>query len=158
MRRDALQQCLHWPLTAVALALSALATTPVAANPPPSASSAVYAENRYQPQQLKIRPHGYYRHVSIHNLQWSNWGQPTATAHGTFTFQFCVHESCSVSPFYDEPVAASLTQIKQCRGRLSYTVLAFDVEGPVPDPSFKSYRTSLGACRTRSSGGHRKHG
>jgi len=123
-----------------------------------SAAAAVYAENRYQPQQLSVKSHGYYSHVSVHNLRWSTWGQATTTSQGTFTFQFCVHESCSVSPFYDEPVVVSLTRIKRCGTRLSYTVLTFNVEGPLPDQTFKTYRRSLGACRPQSSGGRRKHG
>ncbi len=150
MRKDAL-------LRGLLLALAAALAAPMLAAAASSAASAVYAENRSQPQRLTIKPHGYYSSVSIHNLRWTNWGQPTASAQGTFTFQFCVHESCSVSPFYDEPVAVSLTQIKRCRARLSYTVLTFNVQGALPDPSFKTYRTSLGACRPQSSGAHRKH-
>jgi|GEM_PF-4059153 len=121
-------------------------------------SGVVRAENGSQPQRLTVRSHGYYRTVSVHNLQWAGWGQATAVAHGTFTFQFCVHESCSVSPFYDEPAAIFLTQVKRCGGRPFYTVLKFNVEGPLPDQTFKTYRTSLGACRPQSSGGRRKHG
>jgi hypothetical protein len=143
---------------ALAVITPLAATSPSSSfSPPSTASSAVFAENRSQPQKLTVKAHGYYRSVSLHNLQWANWGQPTATARGTFTFQFCVHESCSVSPFYDEPVSLMLTQIKSCRARLSYTVLTFNVEGPLPDQSFKSYRTSLGVCRPPSSGGHRRH-
>jgi hypothetical protein len=132
------------PIAAAPVVVAAAAASSASS---PSASSAVYAESRYQPRKLTIKPYDYYRHVSVHNLQWTNWGQATALAHGTFTFQFCLHESCSVSPFYDEPVAVSLTQIKGCRARLSYTVLTLNVEGPLPDPRFKTYRTSLGACR-----------
>jgi hypothetical protein len=143
-------------LTAVAIPVVALAAPSPA--PSPSASSAVYAENRYQPARLTIKPHGYYSHVSVHNLNWTNWGQPSTSARGTFTFQFCVQESCTVSPFYDEPVVVSLSQIKRCRARLSYTVLSLAVEGPLPDASFKTYRTSLASCRPRSSGGRRTHG
>jgi hypothetical protein len=162
MRKDALlrRPFLALPLAVAVLAVPAFPVVVATASPPspsPPASSAVYAENRYQPPTLTVKPHGYYNHVSIHNLTWTDWGQATASAHGTFTFQFCVHESCSVSPFYDEPVAVSLTHIERCRARLSYTVLTFNVEGPLPDPSFKTYRMSLGACQQRSSGGRSAH-
>lgn len=163
MRKDALPRR---PLLMLALAATlvlALAATLVLAAGSASASyaslasSAVYAENRSQPRALDIKSHGFYDNVSVHSLQWTNWGQPTASARGIFTFQFCVHESCSVSPFYDEPVSVSLSQIKPCRARLSYTVLRLNVEGPLPDQSFKAYQTSLAACRPQSSAGRRKH-
>jgi hypothetical protein len=120
----------------------------------PAPPSAVYANNQYEPSVLAIKPHGHYSHISVHNLVWADWGQPTATAHGILTFQFCVHESCSVSPFYDEPTAVSLGAIKRCRARFSYTTLALDVEGPLPDPNFKAYRTVVGVCSKRRSRGH----
>jgi len=109
-------------------------------------ASSVYISGRYRPGRLPIRPHGYYHHLSVHNLAWSSWGGPTAVAKGTFTFQFCIHENCAVSPYYDEPVTVTVGTIKRCRGRQSYTTLALDVEGPTPDSSFMGYRTSVG-CR-----------
>lgn len=130
------------------------ATTAVAEAAPGSSSpaqvaGAVTVEGRVQPSKLAIRRHGYYHNVSAHNLVWSNWGQAQATAQGTFTFQFCVDESCSVSPFYDEPVVVALSGIGRCHGRLSYTTLALDVEASMPDSSFERYRTTVGACRRR---------
>jgi hypothetical protein len=146
-------------LAATAATVSAVAVPAVDASLPASGSSAAPASsatylNQHQPTRLTIKPHSYYSHVFVHNLIWSGWGQPTTTARGTFTFQFCVRESCSISPFYDEPVAASLSDIKRCRKQLSYTKLTLKVEGPLPDPSFKTYRTSVGACQPRRSGGH----
>jgi hypothetical protein len=119
--------------------------------------SAVYAENQIQPARLPIKPHGYYSHTSLHNLTWTNWGQPTATARGTFTFQFCVEESCSVSPFYDEPALVTLSAIQQCRARLSYTTLSLEVQATLPDSSFTGYRTSVSACAKPRPRAHRKH-
>lgn len=150
MRKEALLRGL---LLALLVAATAAVGAKAASPRPPSAASAVYAEDHYQPRTLAIKPHGYYSHVSVHNLLWVNWGQARTAARGTFTFQFCVQESCSVSPFYDEPVVVSLTAIKRCRGRLSYTELSLQVEGQLPDSSFRTYRTSLGVCRQRSSGG-----
>jgi hypothetical protein len=114
----------------------------------------VYVENQIQPGRLAIKPHGYYSHISVHNLTWSGWGQPQAVAKGTFTFQFCVQESCAVSPFYDEPVTVTLSGLKRCRARLSYTTLALSIEGPLPDSSFKTYRTSVASCRPSRRGAH----
>jgi hypothetical protein len=158
MRKDALPKGLFLALLPmVVVPVVAAAAPSPSPSLSPSASTAVYVENRYQPSALAIKPHGYYSHVSIHNLKWTNWGQATTSAQGTFTFQFCVHESCSVSPFYAEPVVVSLTGIARCRARLFYTVLTFNVEGALPDPSFKTYRRSLGACPRRSSGGRSGH-
>lgn len=154
MSKDAFPRA---PRLVLALSLSLAAILVVAVVVAAVASGAVYAENRSQPRALQIKAHGFYDTVSVHGLQWTNWGQPTASAHGIFTFQFCVHESCSVSPFYDEPVTVSLSQIKRCRARRSYTVLRLNVEGPLPDQSFKAYQTSLGACRPQSSGARRRH-
>ncbi|MFI5008836.1 MAG: hypothetical protein ACHQDY_01015 [Solirubrobacterales bacterium] len=151
MRKDAL-------LIGVLLVLLAPAMTPLAtagASSAPAAASAVYLES--QPTRLQIKPHSYYRHVSVHNLAWTNWGAPTATAQGTFTFQFCVEESCSVSPFYDEFAAVTLTAIKRCGTHPSYTILQLEVSGTLPDTSFRSYQTSL-ACPTRRVVRRRKHG
>jgi hypothetical protein len=156
MRKDA-------PLVGLLVALSALAFTPLStagAVSTPIAASAVYLET--QPTALAVKPHSYYSHVSVHNLTWSNWGAPTATAQGTFTFQFCVEESCTVSPFYDESAAVTLTAVKPCGTHPSYTALGLEVSGTLPDTSFKSYRTSL-ACPTqraarRRGGRRRKHG
>jgi hypothetical protein len=117
----------------------------------------VYVDNQYQPTRLSIKPHGYYSATSVHNLLWTDWGQATTTARGVFTFQFCVEESCSVSPFYDEPVVVSLSGIARCRTRLIYTTLALSVEATLPDNSFKGYRTSVGACATPHPGAHRRH-
>jgi hypothetical protein len=145
------------------LLVGALMLTPaLAANAgaaAPAASSAVYIENRYEPTQLAIKPHGYYSHTVLEHLTWANWGQPTATASGSFVFQFCVEESCSVSPFYSEPVAVTLTGIQHCQARMAYTVLAFNVEAELPDTSFKSYRTNVAACVSKHSRAHahRKH-
>jgi hypothetical protein len=131
--------------------------TAIASSPASERTSTVYADAAGQPQRLTIKPHGYYSHVSLHNLQWSNWGQPSTSATGTFTFQFCVKESCSVSPFYDQPAAVTLSQIKPCRGRALYSLLTLSIAGPMPDTSFKMYQTSLGSCRPQRSGAHRKH-
>jgi hypothetical protein len=150
MRKDAL-------LIGALLALLAPAAPPLAAEgaSSPAASSAVYTET--QPVRLTIKPRSYYSHVSVHNLAWTNWGATTATAQGTFTFQFCVEESCSVSPFYDESAAVTLTAIKRCGTHPSYTILQLEVSGTLPDTSFRSYRTSL-ACPTRRVVRRRKHG
>ncbi len=155
MRKDA-------QLIAVLLVLAA-AVGPIAtagASSTPTAGSAVFLES--QPAVLAIKPHSYYSHLSVHNLTWSNWGAPTATAQGTFTFQFCVEESCTVSPFYDESAAVTLTAVKPCGTHPSYTALGLEVSGTLPDTSFKSYQTSL-ACPTRRAATrrvarHRKHG
>ncbi len=157
MRKDALPIGV---LPALALALPLLwpAATPLVAagaSPSPAASSAVYTET--QPVRLAIKPHSYYSHVSVHNLAWTDWGAPTAMAQGTFTFQFCVEESCSVSPFYDESTAVTLTAIGRCGTHPSYTILQLEVSGTLPDTSFRSYRTSL-ACPTRRAVRRRKHG
>jgi hypothetical protein len=117
-------------------------------------STVYYAGTQYQPREVAIKPHGYYHNVSVHGLQWTNWGAPQATAQGTFTFQFCVKESCSVSPFYDEPVVVGLSGIERCRGRSSYTVLALTINGAMPDESFKGFRTSVGACPRHRASGH----
>jgi hypothetical protein len=158
MRKDALQ-------IGVLLAVLVSIATPLSAaraSSSPTAASAVYLES--QPAVLTIKPHSYYSHLSVHNLTWSNWGAPTATAQGTFTFQFCVEESCTVSPFYDESAAVTLTTVKPCGTHPSYTALQLEVSGTLPDSSFKSYRTSL-ACPTRHTATrravrrrHRKHG
>lgn len=142
MRKDAL------PIGALLLVLLALiAPLPAAgASSALTAASAVYLES--QPAVLAIKPHSYYSHLSVHNLTWANWGAPIATAQGTFTFQFCVEESCTVSPYYDESAAVTLTAIKNCGTHPSYTALQLEVSGTLPDSSFKSYRTSL-ACPTR---------
>ncbi len=158
MRKDAL-------LTGVLLALLlpiagslAEAEGAQSASSSPSASSAVYVESQQQPTRLTIKPHSYYSHVSAHNLVWTNWGQATTTAQGTFTFQFCVEESCSVSPFYDDPVVVTLGAVKRCGPRLSYTALQLEVSGAtLPDTSFKKYQTNLG-CPKRPADGRRKHG
>jgi hypothetical protein len=125
-----------------------------------TAASAVFLED--QPAVLAIKPHSYYSHLSVHNLTWSNWGAPTASAQGTFTFQFCVEESCSVSPFYDESAALTLTAIERCGTRSAYTALQLEVSGTLPDSSFKSYRTTLGCPAPRVLRRHavrrRKHG
>jgi hypothetical protein len=120
-----------------------------------SAAAAVEAEGRAEPTRLAIKRHGYYHNVSVHNLQWSDWGQASTTARGTFTFQFCVEESCSVSPLYDEPVVVTLSGLKSCGGHLSYATLTLDIEAEMPDSSFRHYRTSLGlgSCRARGSRG-----
>jgi hypothetical protein len=145
------------PALSPAFVLSAVPAS-IAAAPTPTAAPAVYVENQAQPTRLPIKPHGYYSNTSIHNLSWSNWGQATATARGTFTFQFCVEESCSVSPFYDEPVLVTLSNIQRCRSRLSYTTLALDVQATLPDSSFKGYRTSVAACAKSRSHARPKHG
>jgi hypothetical protein len=140
---------------------SSLATVPppsLAVASSPAASSTVYVENQDQPTRLPIKPHGYYASTSVHNLVWSDWGQATTTARGTFTFQFCVEESCSVSPFYDEPVSVSLSGIQRCRSQLIYTTLALDVEATLPDSSFKGYRTSVGVCAKSRPAAHPRHG
>ncbi len=118
------------------------------------ASAVYYAGTRYQPRRFAIKPHGYYHNVSVHGLRWTGWGASQATADGTFTYQFCVDESCSVAPFFDEPVVVTLSQIKRCRnGRSSYTTLALTIDGSMPDESFKGFQTSVAACpRRRSSG------
>jgi hypothetical protein len=116
-------------------------------------STVYYAGTQYQPHRLAIKPHGYYHNVSLHGLQWTNWGASQATAQGTFTYQFCVKESCSVAPFFDEPVVVTLSAIESCRGRSSYTTLALQINGSMPDESFKGFQTSVGACpRRRASG------
>jgi hypothetical protein len=121
------------------------------------ASTVYYAGTQYQPRKLAIKPHGYYHNVSVHGLQWTDWGAPQATADGTFTYQFCVEESCSVAPFFDEPVVATLSQIKRCRdGRSSYTTLALTINGEMPDESFKGFQTSVAACPRRRSSGRRR--
>lgn len=107
----------------------------------------VAVSSQAQPQRLAVRPHGYYRHTAVLGLQWSSWGQAVALGKGTFTFQFCVDESCSVSPVFVDPVAVLLSAIKRCRGRPSYTKLELRVEGTLPDASFESFHTKLGACR-----------
>jgi hypothetical protein len=150
MRKDAPHSAL--PLLFL-LALLLPSATALAASSP-VASSAVYAESRQQPTQLQVKPRGHYSHVSVQDLKWSAWGQATTSAHGTLTFQFCFEESCSVSPFYAEPVTVSLSRIQSCRARRSYTLLALDVEGPLPEESFKTYRTSLAACQ-KPAGAHR---
>jgi hypothetical protein len=137
-------------------AAGALSSLTVASSP--AASSTVYVENQYQPTRLAIKPHGYYDNTSVHNLVWSDWGQATTTARGTFTFQFCVEESCSVSPFYDEPVIVTLSGIQRCHARLTYTTLALDVEATLPDSSFKGYRTSVGVCAKSHPSARRRHG
>ena len=155
MRRDALPIGLLLAL----LVLLVPAAGPLAiadASPPPAASSAVLTESA-QPVTLQIKPHSYYRHVSVHNLAWTGWGAPSTTAQGTFTFQFCVEESCSVSPFYDESVVVTLSTIGHCGGRSVYTSLQLEASGTLPDSSFKSYRMSL-ACPKRHSLARRKHG
>jgi hypothetical protein len=119
-----------------------------------SASGAVTVDGKAQPPRLAIQRHGFYHNVSVHNLRWSDWGQASATGRGTFTFQFCVHESCSVSPFFDEPVVVTLSGVRPCGRRLSYTALALDIEASMPDSSFTHFQTSLGSCRRRGSGGH----
>ncbi len=129
-----------------------------AVSPSLPASSTVYVENQYQPNRLPIKPHGYYNSTSVHNLVWTDWGQATTTASGTFTFQFCVEESCSVSPFYDEPVVVSLSGIARCGSRLIYTTLALDIEATLPDSSFKGYRTSVAACAKPRPRARRRHG
>jgi hypothetical protein len=137
----------------------ALAPTTASSASAPTVASAVYLES--QPVALPVKPHSYYSHLSVHNLTWANWGASTATAQGTFTFQFCVEESCTVSPFYDESAAVTLTAIQNCGTRPSYTALGLEVSGTLPDSSFKSYRTSL-ACPTRPAARRaarrRKHG
>lgn len=155
MRRDAFPIGLLLVLLAL-LVPAAVPLATAAAPPGPSASTAVFTESA-QPATLQIKPHSYYRHVSVHNLTWSGWGAPTATAPGTFTFQFCVEESCSVSPFYDESVAVTLSAIGHCGAHPAYTSLQLEVSGTLPDSSFRSYRTSL-ACPRRRSLAHRKHG
>ncbi len=124
----------------VGLALSAVSW---AASP----AGTVSVSGQIQPRQLPIRPHGYYHSTSLFGLQWSSWGRATATARGTFTFQFCVEESCSVSPVFVDPAAVALSGMKRCRGRLSYTELALHVEGLLPDASFDRFRAKVGACR-----------
>jgi hypothetical protein len=136
--------------SAPAAAADDAAASPSAAR----AADAVTVEGRVHPSRLAIKRHGYYYNVSAHNLAWSGWGQAQTTGQGTFTFQFCVEESCSASPFYDEPVVVVLSAIKRCRGRLSYTTLTLDVEASMPDSSFKGYRASLGSCPGRGSRGH----
>jgi len=110
------------------------------------------------PSRLPIKPHGYYSHTSLHNLIWSSWGQPTTTAHGTFTFQFCVEESCAVSPFYDEPAVVTLSGAARCHASTIYTTLALDVEATLPDTSFQGYRTRLPACAKARPHARPKHG
>ncbi|HXA91757.1 MAG TPA: hypothetical protein VNU73_00820 [Steroidobacteraceae bacterium] len=116
-------------------------------------SSVYYSGIAYQPKSLPIKQHGYYRHVSLHNLVWTDWGQPQATAQGTFTYQFCVEESCSTAVFFDEPAEVVLAGMESCRGRMSYTTLALTINGSMPDESFKGYRRTVGACRRHHSGG-----
>ncbi len=155
MRRDASPiGLLSVLLTLLVPAAGPLATAQ--ASPQPSASSAVFTESA-QPTTLQIKPHSFYRHISVHNLAWSGWGAPSTTAQGTFTFQFCVEESCSVSPFYDESVVVTLGAIGHCGGRSVYTSLQLEASGTLPDSSFKSFRTSL-ACPKRRSLARRKHG
>ncbi len=116
-------------------------------------STVYYAGTGPQPRTLAIKPHGYYHNVSLRRLQWTDWGAPQATAEGIFTYQFCVEESCSVAPFFDEPVLVTLSTIEGCRGRSSYTTLALQINGSMPDESFKGFRTTVSACpRHRSSG------
>jgi hypothetical protein len=124
------------------------------ASPPAGGAEAVTVAGKVQPSRLAIKRHGYYHNVSVHGLQWTNWGTPQATAAGTFTYQFCVEESCSVAPFFDEPVVVTLSAIERCRGRSSYTTLALQVNGSMPDESFKGFRTSVAACPRHRSGGH----
>ncbi|HST55723.1 MAG TPA: hypothetical protein VLJ42_07495 [Solirubrobacteraceae bacterium] len=111
---------------------------------------AVYVAGRSQPARLPIKPHGAYRNLSVHGLTWTGWDQPVTSASGVFTYQFCLTESCAVSPFYDEPVVVTLSAVKRCGRRLSYTRLALNVNGSTPDSSFKGFRTSAGACRKRA--------
>jgi hypothetical protein len=146
----------------LALAPAAIAATPASAAAASTAAAAqattaVSIDNQSQPTHLPIKPHGYYSHTALANLTWSNWGQPTATAHGSFIFQFCVEESCSVSPFYSEPVVVTLSAIQRCHARLAYTVLALDVEAELPDSSFKGYRTSVAACASTHSHSAHSH-
>lgn len=155
MRRDAFPIGLLLVLPAL-LALVAGPLATAQASPRPSATGAVFTESA-QPAALQIKQHSYYRHVSAHNLLWSGWGAPTATAQGTFTFQFCVEESCSVSPFYDESVVVTLSAIGHCGAHPAYTSLQLEASGTLPDSSFKSYRTSL-ACPKPRSLARRKHG
>jgi hypothetical protein len=156
MRKDALRL----GMLLAALASVTMPLPAASASSDPTAASAVYLES--QPAVLAIAPHSYYSHLSVHNLEWSSWGASTATAQGTFTFQFCVEESCAVSPFYDESATVTLAAVKPCGTRPSYTALQLEVSGTLPDTSFKSYRTSL-ACPTRRAAHrravrHRKHG
>lgn len=132
-------------LPGAALAAGRAVARPAVTQPSPT----VTAGGRAEPASLAVKRHGHYYHVSVHNLTWSDWGQASATAKGTFTFQFCIEESCSVSPFYDEPAVVALSGLKSCEGRLSYTVLALSVEAALPDSSFTHYRTSFGPCRAR---------
>ena len=115
-----------------------------------SASSPVYVNSRSQPARLPIKQHGAYRHLSVHDLVWVGWGQPQAKATGVFTYQFCLTERCSVSPFYDVPAVVRLSAIKRCGARRSYTTLALTVEGSTPDSSFKGFRMSVATCPKRS--------
>lgn len=142
---------LHGYALAVAALLAALIA--IGASPAAMGSTTVYyAGTLQQPRALAIKPHGYYHNVSVRGLQWTDWGAPQATAAGTFTYQFCVEESCSVAPFFDKPVVVALGAIERCRGRPSYTVLALQIDGSMPDESFKGFRTSVSACpRHRSS-------
>jgi hypothetical protein len=151
MRTDALLRGLPLGLASLVALVAAQAASAAPATPPPAASAAVYAENLVQPSRLKVKPRGHYSHVSVQDLQWTGWGQPSTSAHGTLIFQFCFYESCSVSPFYAEPVTVSLSRLQSCRARLSYTLLALNVEGPLPEESFKTYRTSLAGCPAPSS-------
>jgi hypothetical protein len=107
--------------------------------------------NQSQPSHLRIAPHGYYRNTQLFGLHWSGWGQSSATATGTFSFQFCVEESCSVSPFFVDPAVVVLDRIGRCRGRLLYTRLRLHVEGQLPDASFGAFHTSIGRCHGRAS-------
>jgi hypothetical protein len=131
------------------LALVASATALAAT----SSSTVYYAGNQYQPKRLPVKRHGYYRNVSLHGLLWSSWGGSQTTAEGTFTYQFCVEEKCSLAPFFDEPAVVVLGGIESCHGRKSYTTLALTIDGSMPDESFKGFRTIVGACPPRRSSG-----
>jgi hypothetical protein len=137
---------------AVCVLLLALAATG-AASAATASNVVYYGGTAYQPKSLPIRQHGYYRHVSLHNLVWAGWGEPQATAQGTFTYQFCVEENCSTAVFFDEPAVVVLAGVESCRGRMSYTTLALTINGSMPDESFKGYRTTVAACRRRHSSG-----
>lgn len=141
-------------LRGYALPVAALLAALIAIGAPPAAmgSGTVYYEGALQqPRTLAIKSHGYYRNVSVHGLQWTAWGAPQATAAGTFTYQFCVEESCSVAPFFDEPVVVTLSTIEHCRGRSSYAMLALQINGSMPDESFNGFRMSVSACPRRRS-------
>ncbi|HEY7962127.1 MAG TPA: hypothetical protein VID29_09415 [Solirubrobacteraceae bacterium] len=141
------------PLLAPLAMLWALASLPAAAlsssSPSVTTAYAVRAGNQVQPQRLPIKPHGYYHNTSVFGLQWSGWGAASATAHGTFTFQFCVDERCAVSPIFVDPATVTLSRTRRCRGRLSYTELLLHVEGLLPDVSFSSFHARLSPCRGR---------